>query len=224
MEGLSIRLSDILSAEAVEALIDFLSNLERIAKAFSSSLDLLNTMRVGEARVQLAEVLKLEEKGRDLRTRLEELIVSSRLEPSLKEDLLNFVIKADAIGDHVKEAARELTILPILEIPVEIRNGIVELSKLSITALQQLISAAKKTMEGNNVKALEDIKLINKYEERADQVDLANRGLLLTLADKLRPVTMSILIHDLNKDLEESVDACQVAGEYLKLIILTWLA
>jgi uncharacterized protein Yka (UPF0111/DUF47 family) len=224
LEGLSIRLSDILSAEAVEALIDFLSNLERIAKAFSSSLDLLNTMRVGEARVQLAEVLKLEEKGRDLRTRLEELIVSSRLEPSLKEDLLNFVIKADAIGDHVKEAARELTILPILEIPVEIRNGIVELSKLSITALQQLISAAKKTMEGNNVKALEDIKLINKYEERADQVDLANRGLLLTLADKLRPVTMSILIHDLNKDLEESVDACQVAGEYLKLIILTWLA
>ncbi|MFZ8790868.1 MAG: DUF47 domain-containing protein [Thermosphaera aggregans] len=221
---MSIRLSDILSAEAVEALIDFLSNLERIAKAFSSSLDLLNTMRVGEARVQLAEVLKLEEKGRDLRTRLEELIVSSRLEPSLKEDLLNFVIKADAIGDHVKEAARELTILPILEIPVEIRNGIVELSKLSITALQQLISAAKKTMEGNNVKALEDIKLINKYEERADQVDLANRGLLLTLADKLRPVTMSILIHDLNKDLEESVDACQVAGEYLKLIILTWLA
>jgi len=223
LEGLSIRLSDILSAEAIETLIDFLSNLERIAKAFSCSLDLLNTMRVGEARVQLAEVLKLEEKGRDLRTRLEELIVSSRLEPSLKEDLLNFVIKADAIGDHVKEAARELTILPILEIPAEIRNGIVELSKLSITALHQLISVAKKTMEGDNVRALEDIKLINKYEERADQVDLANRGLLLTLADKLRPVTMSILIHDLNKDLEESVDACQVAGEYLKLIILTWL-
>ena len=223
MEGLNIRLSDILSAEAIKTLIDFLSNLEKIAKTFSSSLDLLNTMRVGEARVQLAEVLKLEEKGKELRTRLEELIISLRLEPSLKEDLLNFVIKADAIGDRVKEAARELTILPILEIPVEIRNGIIELSKLSITALQQLISAAKKTMEGDNVKALEDIKLINKYEERADQVDLANRGLLLTLADKLRPITMSILIHDLNKDLEDSVDACQVAGEYLKLIILTWL-
>jgi len=223
LEGLNIRLSDILSAEAIKTLIDFLSNLEKIAKTFSSSLDLLNTMRVGEARVQLAEVLKLEEKGKELRTRLEELIISLRLEPSLKEDLLNFVIKADAIGDRVKEAARELTILPILEIPVEIRNGIIELSKLSITALQQLISAAKKTMEGDNVKALEDIKLINKYEERADQVDLANRGLLLTLADKLRPITMSILIHDLNKDLEDSVDACQVAGEYLKLIILTWL-
>ncbi|MGB9827925.1 MAG: DUF47 domain-containing protein [Thermosphaera sp.] len=223
MEGLNIRLSDIFSDEAIKTLIDFLSNLEKIAKSFSSSLDLLNTMRVGEARVQLAEVLKLEERGKEIRTRLEELIVSSRLEPSLKEDLLNFVIKADAIGDRIKEAARELTILPILEIPAEIRNGIIELSKLSITALQQLVMAAKKTMEGDNAKALEDVKMINKYEERADQIDLANRGLLITLSDRLKPVTMAILIHDLNKDLEDSVDACQVAGEYLKLIILTWL-
>jgi len=223
LEGLNIRLSDIFSDEAIKTLIDFLSNLEKIAKSFSSSLDLLNTMRVGEARVQLAEVLKLEERGKEIRTRLEELIVSSRLEPSLKEDLLNFVIKADAIGDRIKEAARELTILPILEIPAEIRNGIIELSKLSITALQQLVMAAKKTMEGDNAKALEDVKMINKYEERADQIDLANRGLLITLSDRLKPVTMAILIHDLNKDLEDSVDACQVAGEYLKLIILTWL-
>ncbi len=223
MEGLNIRLSDILTAEAIKVLIDFLSNLEKIAKSFSTSLDLLNTMRVGEARVQLAEVLKQEEKGKELRTRLEELIVSSRLEPSLKEDLLNFVIKADAIGDHIKEAARELTILPLLEIPAEIRNGILELSKLSITALQQLVAAAKKTIEGDNAKALEDIEKINRYEDMADRVDLANRGLLLTLSDRLKPVTMAILIHDLNKDLEDSVDACQVAGEYLKLIILTWL-
>ncbi|WP_448579363.1 DUF47 domain-containing protein [Thermosphaera sp.] len=223
MEGLNIRLSDILTAEAIKVLIDFLSNLEKIAKSFSTSLDLLNTMRVGEARVQLAEVLKQEEKGKELRTRLEELIVSSRLEPSLKEDLLNFVIKADAIGDHIKEAARELTILPLLEIPAEIRNGILELSKLSITALQQLLAAAKKTIEGDNAKALEDIEKINRYEDMADRVDLANRGLLLTLSDRLKPVTVAILIHDLNKDLEDSVDACQVAGEYLKLIILTWL-
>lgn len=223
MEGLNIRLSDILTAKAIKVLIDFLSNLEKIAKSFSTSLDLLNTMRVGEARVQLAEVLKQEEKGKELRTRLEELIVSSRLEPSLKEDLLNFVIKADAIGDHIKEAARELTILPLLEIPAEIRNGILELSKLSITALQQLVAAAKKTIEGDNAKALEDIEKINRYEDMADGVDLANRGLLLTLSDRLKPVTMAILIHDLNKDLEDSVDACQVAGEYLKLIILTWL-
>jgi len=223
LEGLNIRLSDILTAEAIKVLIDFLSNLEKIAKSFSTSLDLLNTMRVGEARVQLAEVLKQEEKGKELRTRLEELIVSSRLEPSLKEDLLNFVIKADAIGDHIKEAARELTILPLLEIPAEIRNGILELSKLSITALQQLVAAAKKTIEGDNAKALEDIEKINRYEDMADGVDLANRGLLLTLSDRLKPVTMAILIHDLNKDLEDSLDACQVAGEYLKLIILTWL-
>lgn len=223
MEGLNIRLSDILTAKAIKVLIDFLSNLEKIAKSFSTSLDLLNTMRVGEARVQLAEVLKQEEKGKELRTRLEELIVSSRLEPSLKEDLLNFVIKADAIGDHIKEAARELTILPLLEIPAEIRNGILELSKLSITALQQLVAAAKKTIEGDNAKALEDIEKINRYEDMADGVDLANRGLLLTLSDRLKPVTMAILIHDLNKDLEDSLDACQVAGEYLKLIILTWL-
>jgi len=169
LEGLNIRLSDILTAEAIKVLIDFLSNLEKIAKSFSTSLDLLNTMRVGEARVQLAEVLKQEEKGKELRTRLEELIVSSRLEPSLKEDLLNFVIKADAIGDHIKEAARELTILPLLEIPAEIRNGILELSKLSITALQQLVAAAKKTIEGDNAKALEDIEKINRYEDMADR-------------------------------------------------------
>lgn len=212
-----------MSEDAIKLLMEFLINLEKIAKSFNSSLEFLDSLMIGEARVKLAEVMRLEERGRDIRTRLEELVVSARLEPSLKEDLLNFIVKVDAIGDRIKEASRELTILPFLETPAEIRKGIVEISKISIKSVQQLISAARRTIEGDLDKALEDIKVISEYEENADSLDISNRGLLLSLSEKLKPLTMSILIHDLNKDLEESVDTCQVAGEYLRLIILTWL-
>ncbi|MEM4655028.1 MAG: DUF47 family protein [Thermosphaera sp.] len=212
-----------MSEDTIELMMEFLLNLEKIVKSFNSSLEFLDNLMIGEARVKLAEVMRLEEKGKEVRTKLEELIVSARLEASLKEDLLNFILRVDAIGDRIKEASRELTILPFLETPSEIRKGIVEISKISIKSVQQLISAARKTIEGDLDKALEDIKLLSDYEEKADALDISNRGLLLSLSERLKPFTISILIHDLNKDLEDSVDTCQVAGEYLRLIILAWL-
>ncbi|AFK51384.1 hypothetical protein TCELL_0961 [Thermogladius calderae 1633] len=218
-----ISLSDIMPEEALESLRDYLKNLIKSIDLFRKSLKLLNEVRVGEARSLLAEVVKARSEANKSRLRLIEVIENSRLEPSVKEDILHFIKRLDAISDNVKEAARELTIMPYLEVPSPIRDGLNRLADMVLQAASHVAEATERLITGEHKRALELVNKVLEIEEEADRVDVDNRGKLIVYADVIKPSTLAILIHDFNKDLENAVDSCAEAADYLHILITTWL-
>jgi predicted phosphate transport protein (TIGR00153 family) len=209
--------------EALESLREYLKNLIKSVDLFRKSLKLLNEVRVGEARSLLAEVVKARSEANKSRLRLIEVIENSRLEPSVKEDILHFIKRLDAISDNVKEAARELTIMPYLEVPSPIRDGLNRLADLVLQAASHVAEATERLIAGEHKRALELVNKVLEIEEEADKVDVDNRGKLIVYADVIKPSTLAILIHDFNRDLENAVDACAEAADYLHILITTWL-
>ncbi len=218
-----ISLSDIMPEEALESLREYLKNLIKSIDLFRKSLKLLNEVRVGEARSLLAEVVKARSEANKSRLRLIEVIENSRLEPSVKEDILHFIKRLDAISDNVKEAARELTIMPYLEIPSPIRDGLNRLADMVLQAASHVAEATERLIAGEHKRALELVNKVLEIEEEADRVDVDNRGKLIVYADVIKPSTLAILIHDFNRDLENAVDSCAEAADYLHILITTWL-
>ncbi|MGC9182028.1 DUF47 domain-containing protein [Thermogladius sp.] len=218
-----VSLSDIMPEEALESLREYLKNLIKSIDLFRKSLKLLNEVRVGEARSLLAEVVKARSEANKSRLRLIEVIENSRLEPSVKEDILHFIKRLDAISDNVKEAARELTIMPYLEIPSPIRDGLNRLADMVLQAASHVAEATERLIAGEHKRALELVNKVLEIEEEADRVDVDNRGKLIVYADVIKPSTLAILIHDFNRDLENAVDSCAEAADYLHILITTWL-
>ncbi|WP_440059346.1 DUF47 domain-containing protein [Thermogladius sp. 4427co] len=218
-----VSLSDLLPEDGIKALRKYVENLTKSVDLFAKSLKLLNEVRIGDARSLLAEVVKKRNEANQERLKLIEIIENSRLEPSVKEDILHFVKRLDAIGDHVKEAARELTIMPYLEIPHPIREGLNKLADKVVLAVSHIAEAVDHLINGEHEKSLELVNRVLEIEEEADRIDVENRGRLIEFSEAIKPCTLAILIHDFNRDLENAADACAETADYMHILITTWL-
>jgi uncharacterized protein Yka (UPF0111/DUF47 family) len=116
MEALPKPLIDLFS--------EYIDKVVETSKAFSDGVRLLNEIRVGEARAKLAEASKLESEADEILKKLIALLEASRIDPGFKEDFFHMIKRIDDIADWFKEAARDLMIIPYLETPQPIREGL----------------------------------------------------------------------------------------------------
>ncbi len=213
---------EILPEQIIDLLEDYTEHIRDIINKFRTAIKLMNEMRTGEARAKFAETLEVQKEADEIRKKIIALLEEMRLDPGFKQDLFHLVKRLDRITDWIKEAARELTIIPYLEVPEDIRTGIEKLIDQIVEATKDVADAVEKTIEGKYSEARKIIEKIEEIEERADEIDVENRGKLLMLHEQFKPYTLAILVHDLNHDLEEAADACREAGDYLRALIVGW--
>ena len=213
---------EVLPVKIIELLGEYVDLVVDIADTFHDSLKLLNEIRTGEARKKLADTMKIESKADSIRRQIIDILEETRIDPGFKEDFFHLVKKIDSVADWIKEAARELLIIPYLETPQPIREGINNLAGKVVEAARATGEAIKRAMDGELRIAEELIAKVERLEEEADKANVENRGKLLDYADQIKPFTLAILLHDLNQDLEEAADACEDAVDYLRALIVSW--
>ncbi len=211
-----------LPKELVNLFSEYIDRIVKTSKTFSDGVKLLNEFRVGEARDKLAEASRLEAEADEIRKKLIALLEASRIDPGFKEDFFHMIKRMDDIADWFKEAARDLLIIPYLETPQPIREGLEKMIKLTVKASEVIAEAVKHALQGDYEGAEKLIKEVEVLEEEVDQINMENRGKLLELSDQIKPYTLAILLHDFNQDLEEAADACEYAGDYLRALLIAW--
>ncbi len=215
-------LREVLPSQVIELLGKYLDKIRETAVDFGDAIRLLGEVRVGEARKKLSDSMRREEEADRIKKKIFDLLEEARMDPAVKEQLFYMVTRIDDIADWFKEAARELIIIPYLETPQAIRDGLEKMVKLAVEAAEKTIEAYKKVLEGEgDVKDL--VALVDELEEEADMVNLENRGKLLDLGYEIKPYTLAILLHDYNQDLEEATDACQNASDFLRALMVAWM-
>jgi len=215
-------IKDILPEQIVSLLREYIEKIEDIINNFNEAIKLLNEVRVGEAKAKLTNTFKIQARADEIRKNIIALLEETRIDPAFKEDFFHLIKRLDRIIDWIKEASRELTIIPYLEIPEDIRRGLEELIKRIVEATEKVVEAVDNTIKGEYKVARELINEIESIEEEADNIDVENRGKLLRYHDQLKPYTLAILVHDLNHDLEEAADACREAADYIRALIVGW--
>lgn len=217
-------LRELLPEELLNLFEEYADYLDSIIEKFSRGMRLLNEIRTGEARAVFAEVIRLQSEADIVRKQIVSILEELRVDAAFKEDIFHLVKRMERVMDWIKEASRELTIIPYLEVPNDIRSGIEELIDKIVKATKRVAMAIESTIDGkyDEVKAL--IEEIEKLEEEADSIDLSNRSKLVKYHDQIKPCTLAILIHDLNRDLEEAADSCRDVADYLRALIVGWLS
>ncbi len=215
-------IKDILPEQIIKLLREYVEHLGDLINGFNDSIKLLNDVRVGEARRRLTETLEIQREADSIRKNIIALLEEARIDAAFKEDFFHLIKRLDRIADWIKEASRELTIIPYLEVPDDIRRGLEDLIEKIVDAGETIIEAVEKALEGDYESVKELIARVEEYEEEADNIDVENRGKLLKYHDQFKPYTLAILVHDLNRDLEEAADACKEAADYLRALIVGW--
>ncbi len=223
-DSVKLLLSDILSRESMSKLEKYVELINSASVKFTQAVKFLNEIKISEARSAFTEVVKMLDESGKYKAMLEDDVAKTRLDPGFKEEILTLINMIDDVGDMVKEASREFTILPFLEIPIQLRSGLVNLSRVVSSIITHLSDAITSFINGNYSKVEEILNKVLVLEEEADQLELENRALLLTFSEKLKPYAMQLLIHDLNELLENTADICARTSRRIKLIILAWLS
>lgn len=207
----------------MENLEKYANAIKNASRSFAEAVRSLNEARLNEAQLSFMKVVKtLDESGR-YKALVETSIAELRLDPGFKEELLSLINMLDEAGDLVKEASREFTITPFLEIPVQIRNGLVEISIIVSEIISKFNEAVFCLIRGDYDRLDAIVKEVLELEEKADKLEIENRARLLQFGDRLKPITLQLLIHDLNALLENIADACTRSITRIRLISSAWL-
>ncbi|RLG82500.1 MAG: DUF47 domain-containing protein [Thermoprotei archaeon] len=200
----------------------YLDKIYDTISAFASAIESLNDLRTGEARAKLTESMDHEKEADTIRRQLVALLERSHVDPDLKEDFFHLIKRLDFIADWIKEAARELTVIPYLEIPAPIREQLEKLLNKVVIMTDKVCKAVRALLNNEYEKASKITDEIETIEEEADEINVQIRGMLIDYADQIKPCSLAILIQEFNTDLEQAADACEDAGDYVKALIVSY--
>ncbi len=200
----------------------YIGEIDDVVEHFKTAIKYFNDLRVGEARRELAESMDAEKRADDLRREMVYFLEREEIDPEIKEDLFHLIKRIEVIADHVKDAASTFSIIPYLEIPADLRDGLERMASKVYKATKRVCEAVKALLNGDYDYARETTDEIEALEEAADMIDVDNRSKLLEYGDKLKPLTLAILLHDLNLDLEEAANACEDAADYIRALIVVY--
>jgi predicted phosphate transport protein (TIGR00153 family) len=220
---LKLLLSDVLSEEAMRNLEKYVESITNASGKFTEAVRLLNDVKISESQSSFSQVVKLLDQSGRYKAMLEDEIANSSLDPGFKEELLSLINQIDEVGDLVKESAREFTILPFLEIPIQLREGLLKLTRTVSEMISDLSESTKALIMGEYSRVDAFVERLIELEEKADELELNNRAMLLSFSEKIKPHALHLLIHDLNSILENTADSCARTARRIKLLVVAWL-
>ena len=188
--------------------------------ALKDGITALHEFRGGEAAKYFSLVTKHDTEGDRLRKRIIERIGIAEIPSRIRDFLLFLLRRLDGVADFTKESARFLSIIPFLELPAEIREGIERLSKVSIEAVNTLYSSIKMLSKGNYELAIKYSFRVEELEEEADKVTMKCRRLIIKYGRSIANPGLLIITGDFIEALESISDQAEDAADIIKALAL----
>ena len=203
-------------------LIEYVELVHKIIIDLRRGILLLNDVRIGEAMSVLSDGIRTDTYADEIRRNILFQIDESIKDSDTKEALARLIRRFDLISEQTKEAARYLTIIPYLEIPLDIRERIEEMSRLASESVDLLVNAVKALIEGDDKKALSQSTKVEELEEKGDEINMTARKLLLNYGEKAPNPALVVLLRDFIEALENIIDFAEDAADYIRILALKY--
>ena len=196
-------------AVALDTVNDLEKTIEAVAEGEKKS-----------AEVIIARLFKAEEEVDDLRRTVFEELTKGKLSTRDREDIMNLVKNLDKMADHVKDSARNVSVLLDTEVPKEIWNAYHEMAH-GIVSTAAVLRESLKSLGEDNSRARAMSERVEEEENKVDKKFLEIKSLILSYGSKLNPATL-ILLKDLLDSMEEATDRCADTGDYIRVLTVSF--
>jgi len=192
--------------------IDTVTELERAMIAASKR-------ETAEAKKDIERLFVVETEIDDLRRAVFEELTRGSLPPKDREDIMHLVKRLDVMADHVKDSGRSLKLLLEAQMPKDVWNELVEITKDLVEESTTLRRSIEKLgVNTAEVRAL--AQKVDQVETRIDERYLRVKELLLKHGREMDAATLLIL-RDLLQSLEEVADSCDDTADYVRILTVT---
>ena len=199
-----------LAHEQITKAFDTVNWLHKATKSFSEG-------NYKEAKNYIENLYKAEEEVDKLRTDVfMELSKGIALVADYREDLLHLVKRLDTLADHTKDAARCLEMLAEAEIPQELCEKSVFMTKKLVETAQALRNSIEK-ITSNPVDAIEKAKKVGDIEHVLDEEYLRAKSLFVKYGAEINCGAM-VIFDDLIEFIEHAADMCADTADYILIL------
>jgi predicted phosphate transport protein (TIGR00153 family) len=159
-------------------------------------------------------VHKAESRADDIRREVETMMYSKALFPESRGDILGLLEAIDKVANQ-SENAVQILLTHHIDIPSDLRPGILELVDVCHRSVETLLKAAKNLFT-DFTSAMADTGKIDELESTADRIraDLIDQVFSSDL-----PGTQQILLRDLLRAIENISDRAETAGDRIRIIV-----
>ena len=170
-----------------------------------------------EMREAITRVAKNEEEADRIRRRVMDELSHGELSPLDREDLMNVVKGVDMVADWSHESARLLAVLPMEEVPENVKQACVRMMegvKKCVFSLRKCINS----MIENPKEALNAADEVEREEEKVDDLHREVRKALVE--EREIRASVAVLINEFNEALEMISDWCEDTCDQVRIIMI----
>ena len=138
----------------------------------------------------------------------------------LKNYLAKLLRMLDRVSEWIKKVSRYLDIIPYLEIPIELRKSIEELSKLDLKTIESIFNATRALIEGDRDAVFKYALEVEKIEEKADDILHIARKNLVVIESSIRNPALIVMLSGFIEALENVTDYAEDVADILRLIAM----
>ena len=203
-----------------EYILNYIEKIRDIIKFFTNAIDKLNDLDLENAIKLLSDSIKTDTEADQLRRKILLEIERKVDDAFLKDYLAKLLRMLDRVSEWIKEASRYLDIIPYLEIPIELREKIEELSRLDLEAIESIFNAAKALIKGDRNAVLKYTLEAEEIEEKADEILHIARKNLVVIGGSIENPALIVMLRDFIEALENVTDYAEDVADILRLIAL----
>ena len=170
----------------------------------------------GEALSSIEKLSTTEHEIDELRRTVFEELTRGSLPSKDREDIMHLVKRLDEMADHVKDAARAVSLLLEAKVVKEMWEQFAITSKDLVACATTLRRAIEK-LGTNPSEAMELAKQIDAIENRVDENYLKSKTMLLKHSNKMDAATILVL-KDLIEEMEHVADSCDDTADYVRIL------
>jgi len=170
----------------------------------------------GEALNSIEKLSTTEHEIDELRRTVFEELTRGSLPSKDREDIMHLVKRLDEMADHVKDAARAVSLLLEAKVVKEMWEQFAITSK-DLVACATTLRKAIERLGTNPPEAMELAKQIDVIENKVDENYLKSKALLLKHSNKMNAATILVL-KDLIEEMEHVADSCDDTADYVRIL------
>jgi predicted phosphate transport protein (TIGR00153 family) len=172
--------------------------------------------------VRSFEILSLKEKEADLlKRKIIGELAKGDLPASEREDLMRLARQTDDVIDWINETGRILVEFDLKDMPEDVKELTVEISKVIKNCVIKLDDCIEKLTNREFQDALKAADEVERLEEQMDGLYQKSRRSIANLKTEIVQIGQAILLADFMDSLETITDRCEDSCDEVRVIVVT---
>ena len=172
--------------------------------------------------VRSFEILSLKEKEADLlKRKIIGELAKGDLPASEREDLMRLARQTDDVIDWINETGRILVEFDLKDMPEDVKELTVEISKVIKNCVIKLDDCIEKLTNREFQDALKAADEVERLEEQMDGLYQRSRRSIANLKTEIVQIGQAILLADFMDSLETITDRCEDSCDEVRVIVVT---